>query len=61
MSRRRWERAREIKLISIYVYMYRRSIETRQDETNKENGGQRERYSAVGYVATDCDKEEEEE
>ena len=41
--------------------MYRRSIETRQDETNKENGGQRERYSAVGYVATDCDKEEEEE
>lgn len=40
--------------------MYRRSIETRQDETNKEKG-KKENYSAVGYVATDCDNKEEEE
>lgn len=40
--------------------MYRRSIETRQDETNKEKG-KKENYSAVSYVATDCDNKEEEE
>lgn len=34
LSRRRWERARN-KVISIYVYMYRRSIETRRDETTR--------------------------
>lgn len=65
LSRRRWERARN-KVISIYVYMYRRSIETRRDDKTrptKKNWGNRGKkvIRMLVKVATDCDKEEEEE